>query len=98
MQATVSHRRRPMRRLILVAVLVLGVLAMPAITSAQCRTLKDGILVYQPLHYLAGQPLKTGFDAYGYNYQAHLFNGSYANAYLGRDGLPPYEGDDAAYL
>ncbi|MDD5145319.1 MAG: hypothetical protein PHF44_00500 [Candidatus Pacebacteria bacterium] len=27
-----------------------------------------------------------------------MFRGSYANAYLGKDGLPPYEGDDVAYL
>jgi hypothetical protein len=27
-----------------------------------------------------------------------MFNGSYANVYLGRAGFPPYEGDDDAYL
>lgn len=39
-----------------------------------------------------------GYDPFGYNYQAHLFNGYYANVYLGRDGFPPYEGDTDAYL
>ncbi|MFH1741608.1 MAG: hypothetical protein ABIH23_21590, partial [bacterium] len=49
-------------------------------------------------HYLEGQPLQVGFDPYGYNYQGHMFSGSYANAYLGGAGYPPYEGDDEAYL
>lgn len=63
-----------------------------------CTTIKDGVIMYSASHYLAGQPLKPGFDPYGYNYQAHLFNGYYANVYLGRDGFPPYEGDAEAYL
>jgi len=63
---------------------------------AQTR-IQDGILEYSAGHYLEGQPLVIGFDPYGYNYQAHQFKGSYANAYLGRDGFPPYEGDDDAY-
>ena len=63
-----------------------------------CTTIQDGILTYSAGHYLAGKPLQVGYDPYGYNYQGHMFNGSYANAYLGRYGFPPYEGDDAAYL
>jgi hypothetical protein len=47
---------------------------------------------------LAGQPLTTGYDPYGYNYQAHMFGGSYFNAYANGDNFPPYEGDDAVYL
>jgi len=39
-----------------------------------------------------------GFDPYGYNYEAHMFRGYYANAYLGRYGFPPYTGDADAYL
>ena len=64
-----------------------------------CVTVKDRVLQYSPAHYLNGvQPIKPGFDPFGYNYQAHLFNGYYSNAYLGRDGFPPYEGDvDAFY-
>jgi len=66
--------------------------------QAACTTIQMGILKYQPGHYLAGQPLKTGYDIFGYNYQAHMFNGSYFNVYAGRVPLPPYEGDDQAYL
>lgn len=81
--------------LIIVAILVVGLVIY---SSAQCITLKNGIIKYSAGHYLAGQLIKPGFDDYGYNYQAHLFNGFYANAYLGGDGLPPYEGDDTAYF
>ena len=62
-----------------------------------CTTIQEGVIVYQPGHYLAGTPLKTGYDIFGYNYQAHMFNGSYANVYLGREGFPPYGGNDAEY-
>ena len=40
----------------------------------------------------------TGFDPYGYNYQGHMFSGSYVNVYLGGAGYPPYNGDDVSYL
>ena len=96
-----------MRRLIILAIALLLVAALvPTGTAlaakggknAGCVTIQDGTLTYSAGHYLAGQPLQTGYDPYGNNYQAHLFNGSYANNYLGSDGFPPYEGDDEAYL
>jgi len=61
-------------------------------------TIQDGTLKYAAGHYLAGQPLQTGYDIFGYNYQARMFSGSFFNAYAGGAKLPPYEGDDAAYL
>jgi hypothetical protein len=63
-----------------------------------CTTIQDGVLTYSTGHYLEGNPLIAGYDIFGYNYQAHMFNGSYANAYLGGAGFPPYEGDDEVYL
>lgn len=63
-----------------------------------CVSIQNGTLVYGPAHYLAGEPLTTGYDIFGYNYQAHMFSGSYANVYLGRENFPPYDGDDEAYL
>ena len=47
-------------------------------------TIQDGTLTYSLGHYLHPKPLKVGYDIFGYNYQSHLFNGYYANAYLGR--------------
>ena len=63
-----------------------------------CVSIQDGILIYADGHYLENTPLKTGYDVFGYNYQARMSNGSYANIYLGRAGYPSYEGDDEAYL
>jgi len=65
---------------------------------AGCTTIQDGTLTYSEGHYLEEESLMVGFDPFGYNYQAHLFKGYYANVYLGRDGFPPYEGDTEAYL
>ncbi len=90
------------RRLILLFVLAALVAAVVAAAPAgakplKCTTIQDGTLVYSAGHYLAGQPLVVGYDAYGYNYQARRFQGWYPNVYLGRYGYPPYEGDQAAY-
>jgi len=63
-----------------------------------CTKIQDGVLTYSAGHYLGGQPLQIGYDAYGYNYQGHMFKGSYINAYLGGAGFPPYEGSDESYL
>ena len=90
------------RILSFLAVLIFATLMVSAASAAskaqKCTTLQEGKIKYSATHYLAGQPIKPGYDIYGYNYQAHMFNGSYVNVYLGGDGFPPYEGDDAAYL
>jgi len=86
---------------VVLAVLALVLLATGPAAAQKvkgCTTIQQGILLYSAGHYLAGQPLSTGFDPYGYNYQARDFNGSYFNAYAGGAGFPPYEGDDDAYL
>lgn len=66
--------------------------------EGRCTRIQDGILTYSTGHKLYGTPLTLGYDPYGYNYQAHMFNGTYANVYLGGVGYPPYDGDDDAYL
>jgi len=85
--------------IILIVILCLAVAqSVAAGGGTGCATIQGGTIMYSASHFLAGQPLPLGFDPYGYNYQGHLFKGSYANAYLGGSGFPPYEGDDAAYL
>lgn len=84
--------------LMALTLLVLPSVAMGGGGSKACTTIQDGVLTYSPGHYLQGEPLMVGYDPYGYNYQAHMFKGSYANGYLGAEGFPPYEGDDEAYL
>lgn len=66
--------------------------------QTECTMVSEGELVYPIGRHLAGQVIPTGFDPYGYNYQGHLFKGSYANVYLNADGFPPYMGDDVAYI
>ena len=56
---------------ILVMVIFLAVLTANP-TAAQCAKIKDGTITDS-----AGIPLTLGFDQFGYNYQAHLFNGTY---------------------
>jgi hypothetical protein len=67
-------------------------------SNSDCTRIQDGILTYSAGHYLEGEPLQVGYDPYGYNYQGHMFKGSYFNVYSGGAGYPPYEGDDTAYL
>ena len=93
-----------MKRIIIISlalVLVVALIAAPVMAGggkfSTCTKIQDGTLTYSAGHYLAGEPLKTGYDIFGYNYQAHIFNDSYANAYLGRYGWPPYCGDDDDY-
>jgi len=88
---------------LIVVVILITLLAVPALAAkggknAGCTTLQDGVLTYSAGHYLHGEPIPVGYDIFGYNYQGHMFNGSYANSYLGKDGFPPYEGDAEAYL
>ena len=81
------------------AVFFVGIMIHDASAAkVKCTTIQQKILTYSTGHYLYPKALKTGFDIFGYNYQATMFNGLYANSYLGKDGLPPYEGDDTAYL
>lgn len=88
-----------MKKLCLILVVMLfamGITGYEA-NSNSCATIKDGTILYPAAHYFAAQPLKIGFDAYGYNYQAHMFLGSYVSTSLAKKGFPPYEGDDVAY-
>lgn len=41
-----------------------------------CTTIQSGTLLTSD-----GSVIKTGYDKWGYNYQAHLFNGKYCDAY-----------------
>lgn len=91
-----------MKKLLAVASLAILALtslaASPALAAQACTNIQSGKLLYQAGAYLAGQRLRTGFDPYGYNYQAHAYSGSYFNVYANGAGFPPYNGDDAAYL
>jgi len=92
-----------MRRTVMISlmlVLVVALIATPIMAKGgkTCIRIQDGILEYSAGHYLEGEPLTIGYDIFGYNYQAHLFNGFYPDAYNGGEGNPPYSGDDETYL
>ena len=55
-------------------------------TNIGCATIQDGTITDSN-----GNPLETGFDIYGYNYQAHMFNGYYEN--YTRPAIPVTSGD-----
>ena len=54
-----------------------------------CTTIKDGTLLASD-----GTTITLGFDDWGYNYQAHLFNGGYCDSY--RDAAWCQEWKDVA--
>jgi hypothetical protein len=75
-------RTRQMKELMLVLV-VLIVLVVPSTVGAKepckngdCTTIQDGTLLTSD-----SRVITTGFDEWGYNYQGHLFNGTYCDAY-----------------
>jgi hypothetical protein len=56
------------------AAVVAGGLVLSASAQAACDSIQSGQIT--DIH---GNPLGPGFDQWGYNYQAHLFNGLYEN-------------------
>lgn len=52
----------------------------------QCTTIQSGELLTSD-----GSVIETGFDEWGYNYQAHLFDGGYCDAYRDADWCQPYQ-------
>ena len=50
-----------------------------------CTEIQDGVLVGSD-----GNLLTTGYDQWGYNYQARLFNGTYCDAYRDAAWCQPY--------
>lgn len=67
---------------------MLGTLAVPAFAAkpVKCATIQDGTITDK-----AGNVITVGYDKYGYNYQAHLFDG-YAGNYS-RPAVPVTSGD-----
>ena len=52
----------------------------------QCTTIQDGTLYTSD-----GRLITPGYDEWGYNYQAHIFNGYYCDAYRDADWCQPYK-------
>jgi hypothetical protein len=60
----------------LMLVLVAALIAAPIMAKGgnTCTTIKEGTLLAS-----TGEPLVLGYDEFGYNYQAHMFNGRYCD-------------------
>lgn len=67
--------------------------ALPALAAGNatsaCATIQGGTIKDS-----AGNTIKTGYDRFGYNYQAHMFNGTYDSSDRVLDGL--YFGDSSS--
>lgn len=67
--------------------IMLGAMSIPTFAApASCATIKDGTITD-----VKGNPISVGYDEYGYNYQAHIFNGYYDN--FSRPEVPVASGD-----
>jgi len=54
--------------------------------SGECTTIQSGELLASD-----GSVIDTGYDQWGYNYQAHIFNGYYCDAYRDAAWCQPYK-------
>jgi len=78
-----------MKKTILISVLVFSISLFSSMAFAQCTTIQDGVLKTSD-----GVVITTGYDEWGYNYQAHIFNGKYCDAYRNAAWCQPYVNDD----
>ena len=63
--------------MVVLALVPLGVQAgKPPGTGHSCTRIQDGTL-----HASDSSLITLGYDKWGYNYQAHMFNGGYCDAY-----------------
>jgi hypothetical protein len=70
---TNNFKGKKMKKLLIVLTLCLvlvGTMATPALAD----TIKDGTITDT-----TGNPVTLGYDQFGYNYQAHMFNGNYSD-------------------
>jgi hypothetical protein len=56
--------------------------------KGDCTTIQSGELLASD-----GSVIEVGYDEWGYNYQARLFNGMYCDAYRDADWCQPYKED-----
>lgn len=84
-----------MKKISIVAVAFFGAAFCFSFASAKksdvCTTIQSGNILASD-----GSVIETGFDQWGYNYQGHLFNGKYCDAYRDAAWCQPYKEDDLA--
>ncbi|MDO8424270.1 MAG: hypothetical protein Q7S54_01510 [bacterium] len=86
-----------MKKLLGLIVIVTSMIAMAALSSSaafakpSCATIQGGTITDS-----AGNPVSVGVDKFGYNYQAHMFNGTYDSSDRTLDGT--YWGSTGDYV
>jgi hypothetical protein len=83
--------RRAAFTMVFAAAAVIGSPSHDAVVScgSGCSTIQAGTLLASD-----GMVIETGYDQWGYNYQAHIFNGTYCDAYRNAAWCQPYVNDD----
>ena len=72
--------------MVLFAILTLAISSTAVMAAKACTTIQDGTL------YTSDNRLITpGYDIWGYNYQARMFNGGYCDAYRNAAWCQPYK-------
>jgi len=73
---------------LVIAAVVMSVAAMGAVMAEKngCTTIQDGTLLTSD-----GEVITAGYDQWGYNYQAHMFNGYYCDAYRDASWCQPWK-------
>ncbi len=76
-----------MMKTLVITILAVAALLFAGSASAEvaCTTIQSGNLLTSD-----GVIIETGYDQWGYNYQAHIFNGKYCDAYRNADWCQPY--------
>lgn len=72
----------------ILSVFALALVVVPAFAAkpAACTTIQSGELLTS-----AGVVITTGYDQWGYNYQASMFNGKYCDSYRDAAWCQPYK-------
>lgn len=71
--------------LVVLALLLIVASTVGAGQGGACTTIQSGELLTSD-----GAVITTGYDQWGYNYQAHMFNGTYCDAYRDAAWCQPY--------
>ena len=78
-----------MKKIITLFCCVLITFAFSSAIAQDCATIQSGELLASD-----GSVIETGFDQWGYNYQAHMFNVKYCDAYRDAAWCQPYKDTD----
>ena len=78
-----------MKRSLIIVVALGLIVGLSNFGFAECTTIQDGTLFASD-----GSVITTGYDDWGYNYEAHMFNGGYCDAYRDAAWCQEWADDD----